>query len=241
MLQTYPTAIPLETFQATMFLVIFVSMVFAFVMMAAASAMVVSTYPDALAAFRPENRRVLARDAVIALAAGIGLSLLARSMSAFLTARFPGQALLSIDAPSLIASAAPSVAAAANAIRSVIFFGGILATASLVLRRQIALALAIPLSLIAADVRTPGELALQYAVALEAVAAAVVFCRWFARKNYLAYAVAFWVVALRGPLAELYAGPRQPHFWALAAILAAGLVWALLPLRGRRPGDSIGA
>jgi membrane protease YdiL (CAAX protease family) len=241
MLQNYPTAIPLETFRAMMFLVVFVSMIFAFVIMAAAVAFLSSSYPDLLTAFRPENRRALARDAAVALAGGIGLYLLAHSMNAILVARFPAQALLSIGAPALIASAAPSIAAAANAIRTVIVSGGILAAAALVLRIRPALALAVPFALLSADIRTPGEFALQYVEALAVVAAAVAFCRWFARGNYLAYLVALWVVALRGPLAELYDSPRQPHFWILAAILAAGLVWALLPLRARQPGDSIGA
>jgi len=238
MLQNYPTAIPLETFKVMMFLVVFVSMIFAFVMMAAAAAMLTSTFPDVLAALR---LRILARDAAVALAAGIGLALLAHTLQGLLIARFPRYALLSIGAPSLIASAAPSVAAAANAIRSLIFFGGILATVALIVRWHVATALAIPFALMAADIRTPGEFGFQYITALAAVAAAVAFCRWFARDNYLAHAVALWILALRGPLAELYGSPRQPHFWTLAAIAVAGLVWALLPLRARRPGDSIGA
>jgi membrane protease YdiL (CAAX protease family) len=241
MLQNYPTAIPLETFKVTMFLVVFVSMIFAFVMMAAATAMLTSSYPDVLAAFRPENRRKLARDAAIALAAGIGLALVAHTLQGFLTARFPRFALLSIGAPSLIASTAPSVAAAANAIRSVIFFGGILATAALAVRWNIAAALAIPFALMASDIRTPGELFLQYTTAATTFAAAYVFCRWFARDNYLAYAVALWILAVRGPLAELYGSPRQPHFWILTAIALAGLVWALMPIRAARASDSIGA
>jgi hypothetical protein len=241
MLQNYPTAIPLETFRAMMVLVVFVSMIFAFVMMAAAVALLTSSCPDLLPSLRPENRRALARDAAVGLAAGIGLFLLAYSVNAILVARFPAQALLSIAAPSLIASAAPSIAAAANAIRTVIVAGGFLVAAAFVLSRWPALALVVPFALLSADIRTPGEFALQYVEALAVVAAAVAFGRWFARGNYLAYLVALWLAALRGPLAELYDSPRQPHFWILAAILAAGLAAALLPLRARRPGDSIGA
>lgn len=241
MLLNYPTAVPLETFRAMMFLVVLVSMLFAFVMMAAAAAMLTSSYPDLLASLRPGNRRALARDAAVALTAGVGLGLLAHALSAILTERFPALALLSIGPPSLIASLAPSVAAAASAARSVIFFGGILATAALLLSGRVVLALAIPFALMSGDVRTPGEFALQYVTALAVVAAGVAFCRWFARGNYLAYAVALWVLALRGPLAELYDSPRQPHFWILGAILAAGLLWAFLPVPARGAGDSISA
>jgi hypothetical protein len=241
LLQNYPTAIPIETYRVMMFLVVFISMVFAFVMLAAAAAMMTSSCPGLLAAFHPAHRRVLARDAAIALAGGIGLGLLAHALNGLLTARFPAQALFSIGAPSLIASHAPSIAAAANAIRSVILFGGVLAIAGLVLRHRLAVALAVPFAMLSGDVRTPAEFALQYVTALAVVAAGVLFWRWFARDNYLAYAVALWVLALRGPLAELYDSPRQPHFWVLAGILAAGLIWAFLPLSARRPGDSIGA
>ena len=38
-------------------------------------------------------------------------------------------------------------------------------------------------------VRTPGELALQYGIALLTGAGALLFCYRFARDNYLAYAV----------------------------------------------------
>jgi membrane protease YdiL (CAAX protease family) len=234
MLQNYPTAIPLETFKATMFLIVVVSMIFAFVLTAGAVALLTSSYPDLLAALRPESRRVLARDAAVALAAGAGLGLLSHWLNGFLLQRFPAQALLSLDAPTLIASAAPSVAAAANAVRGILLFGAVIGTAALIAAGRRAVALAIPFALLASGIRTPGEFLLQYAIAAVAVGTAVAFCRWFARGNYLAYAAALWAFALQGPLAELYSCPRQPHFWILLAILAAGLLWALLPLRSRR-------
>lgn len=234
-LQNYPTAIPLETFQATMFLVVFVSMIFAFVLTAGAAALLTSTYPDLLAAFRPENRRLLARDAAVALAAGAGLGLLSHWLTGLLAQRFHAHGLLSIDAPALLSSVAPAVAAAANALRGILLFGAVIGTAALSATRRCAIAFAIPFALLASDIRTPGEFLLEYTTAAITFAAAFLFCRWFARENYLAYAAALWAFGLQGPLADLYGSPRQLHFWILLAFLAAGLLWTLLPLRSRRP------
>lgn len=241
LLQSYPTAIPLETFRAMTFLVVFVSIVFAFVLLAAASGLLASVFPDGFAALRAANRRVLARDAAVALAGGAGLALIVNWLDAFLVQRFSAHALFSITAPVLIASAAPSIDAAAGAFRGVVLSAAVVAIAALAVRRHASAILAIPFAILSPDVRTPGEFVLQYALTFVGVAAAASFCRWFARNNYLAYAVALWILTLRGPLAALYGSPRQAHFWVLAAITAAGLIWALLPLRSAAPGDSIGA
>src|SRR5262249_48257103 len=107
-LQNYPTAIPLEMFRAMTFLVVAMSSIFAFVLMAAAVALIASCYPAALTVFRREGRRTLGRDAVFALLAATGLALLVRQGGALLVARFHASALLSFDGPDLIVSALPS-------------------------------------------------------------------------------------------------------------------------------------
>jgi membrane protease YdiL (CAAX protease family) len=239
LLQNYPTAIPLETFRATTVMAVLLSVVFGFVMMAAAVALVTALFPDALSAFLPENRRALARDAALAVVAGTGLGLIVHQAGGLLDSRFHAQALLSPDAPTLIASLAPSIAAAANSLRGILLSAAVIATVVLVFRglRRSWMRAALPIllagALLSSDVRTPGEFALQYGMSLMTVAAAFVFCRYFARDNYLGYAVALWIFSLREPLAELYGSPRQPHFWILLAILAAGLLWALIPLPKR--------
>ena len=88
--------------------------------------------------------------------------------------------------------------------------------------------------LVPGDVRTAGEFALAYFVALLAIAAAAAVFFWFARDNYLAYAAILWVLALRGPLSELYGNARPIHFWTLTAILLAGVAWAFLPVFGAK-------
>jgi hypothetical protein len=54
----------------------------------------------------------------------------------------------------------------------------------------------------------------------------------FARGNYLAYALVFWALSLRGPLAELFGTSlpaMQVQGWIIVAVLTAGVVWAVLP------------
>jgi membrane protease YdiL (CAAX protease family) len=233
-MQRYPTEVPIETFRALSYMAVLVAVVFGFVAMGGAVALVTSYYPDALAALRPGNRRALARDASVALAAAAGIGLLLYRVDLALLARFHAQALLSIAPPAILASAAPSVAAAANGVRTVLFLAAVLATAALAMRGRPWLLPLIALALLPGDIRTAGEFALHYGIAALAVATAWGFCRYFARANYLAYAVVLWFLALRGPLGELYDSPRQPHFWILAAILAAGLIWALLPVVRKR-------
>jgi hypothetical protein len=82
------------------------------------------------------------------------------------------------------------------------------------------------------DVRTAGELCLQYAVALVAAAGAWLFCQRFARANYLAYAVVLSALSLRGPLGELFGnsiGAMHVQGWIVVTVLAATVLWAVAP------------
>jgi hypothetical protein len=76
-------------------------------------------------------------------------------------------------------------------------------------------------------------LALQYTIALAAAAAGVAFCWFFARRNYLAYALVFWLMALRAPMMQLL-GTGNPTLqlqgYLIAAIMGATLLWAVAPL-----------
>jgi len=82
------------------------------------------------------------------------------------------------------------------------------------------------------EIRTPGEFLLQYAMAAMAAVCAVMFCRWIARRNYLAYALVLWLLALRSPMMELFANANpalQIQGWVLAGVLAASILWAAAP------------
>jgi len=246
LLENYNTAIPLETFQAMMYVVVVMSAVFAFLTLGAAVALLTSFYPESVASLRAANRKLLALDALVALLAAAGLALLLRQVEAALLDRFHALALVSIGSPDLIVSRAPGVAAIAGAIRSMIVDAAVLGALALIVRKLPKAWMAIPLGLVAAftlvplEVRTPGEFALHYGLALAAVAGTAVFCLRFARRNYLAYALVLWALSLRGPLGDLFGNPiHMLHVqgWIVAGVLAASVVWMVLPaVAGERGG-----
>jgi hypothetical protein len=67
-------------------------------------------------------------------------------------------------------------------------------------------------------------------------AAAYGFLRIFARRNYLAWALLLWLMALRGPMLQLLGngnGALEMQGWIVAAVMAASVVWAVLPSFGK--------
>lgn len=236
LLEQYPTAIPLETFRMTLAMGLVIALLFGLLLCAAATALVTAAFPDVRRAIEPPGRRLLARDAALALAGATGLALLVRQIDGALIDHFHAQATLALSAPVVIATAVPWLSAASNTLRAVLTTAGILATVALLLRYARGwlariLLLLLPFAAFPGNVRTPGELALRYAIGAAGIVAIVVFCRYFARRNYLAYAVALWVAAFQGDLGQLYGNTPPAQFWTLAAIAAAGLLWVLLPPR----------
>src|SRR5262249_44075185 len=138
------------------------------------------------------ERRWTAIDALVAALGGAGLALLVNRLNALLMAHFHAEALLNIGPPALIATAAPALAALAGAATRLPVLAAMLVLLLLVLRNlrpslQAPLILLGLLGLASQQVRTPAELALQYAMVLTGAAAAALFCWWFGRRNYLAY------------------------------------------------------
>ena len=244
-LQNYPTAIPLQTFQATIYIVIVMSVVFGFLLMGGAVALLTSFYPDCMAALRASNRRLLGRDAAIALLAAVGFGLILHQLQGFLMDRFHQVALFSVGSPDLIVSASPALAAITTAVRSTILDAATLGTIALLAVRlsklwmRVAAGLLAVFILLPTDIRTPGELAFEYGIGLFTAVVALAFCSRFARRNYLAYALVLWALALRGPLGELFGtGLASMHIqgWIVAGALAAVVLWGLAPsVLGRAP------
>ena len=90
------------------------------------------------------------------------------------------------------------------------------------------------------EVRTPGEFLLNYILSLALAIGGIAFCWFFARRNYLAYALVLWLVALRTPMLQLLDTANsslQTQGYLLAAIMIATLAWAFAPtfLRHDRP------
>jgi len=246
MLQNYNTAVPLEAYRATMYVVVLMSAVFAFLVMGAAAALLTSFYPESVASLRAANRRLMAGDALLALLAAAGLFLLLHQVGAALIDRFHRLALFSIASPDLIVSAAPGVAALAAAIRTTLVdaaaLGALVLAVQKLPRKWMAylLGLVVAFTLPPGDVRTPGEFTLYYGLALAAVAATVLFCRRFARSNYLAYLLVLWVLSLRGALEVLFGNPipsLQVNGWIVAGVLAASVVWMALPAVTGKPAS----
>jgi hypothetical protein len=237
-LQNYDTAIPLQTYQATIYVVILMSVVFGFLLLGGAVALLTSFYSESTAALGQRMRRLLGVDAAIALLAAIGMGLILHQVQALLMDHFHTQALFSVGSPDLIVSSAPALVAVANAFRSTIFDGAMLGTIALIAGRlssgwmKLLAGLLAVFILLPLDIRTAGEFTLEYGIALLTVAGAVLFCVHFARGNYLAYAVVLWALSFRGPLGELF-GTSIPAMhlqaWIIVAVLAASVLWAVLP------------
>jgi hypothetical protein len=215
-------------------------------MMSAAAAFLTSFFPDSLAALRAVNRRRMGLDAMAAMAAAAGLFLAIGHFRAFLARLFPAQSLLSAGVSDLIVSPAPALSALARVATTVLTGAAGLALIAIVIRRMprrwmlAPLALAAVFAVVSSDVHTPGELALECGSACMALAGAILLCRWFARDNYLAYALILFAAALRGPLAELWgtANPAwQMQGWLVAGALALAVAWAVYPAfaRGGEP------
>ncbi len=239
MLQGYPTAIPLETFEALMYIIVAMSVIFGFLIVGGALALETSSYPDVTRLLQAGYRRVWRSHTLTALLAAIGLGMLVRFMQGWMWDRFHANALVSAANPALLVSAAPAIAAMASGIRTVVIYGALAATAGLIvqhLRKQwiiVPLALATAFVFVPSGVRTAGEFALYYSMGAIAVSALAAFSFGFARRNLLAYAIVFWILALRGPMSQLLGNPNPSYVqngWILAAVAILTTLWAVLPL-----------
>jgi hypothetical protein len=242
MLKDYTTAVPLATYQAMTYVALLMSLVFGFLFMAGAAALLTTFFKESAAALRAVNRRLLGPDAVVAVLVAAGLAVFLNHLDGLLTTRFHAQALFNIGSPDIIASASPAVAALADALRSVLARGAVLGLAVLavyqVSRRWllVAIGLAALFAGLPAEIRTPGEFFLYYGAAAAAGACAVAWCWFVARRNYLAYALVLWLLALRAPMMQLFGNGNwalQIQGWALAAVLVLSVVWAVAPALGR--------
>jgi membrane protease YdiL (CAAX protease family) len=234
-MKDYNTAKPLEGFQVEMFLDILTAALGMAIMLVLASALIASFYPRAIEELRRANRRILGLDAAITALAAAGIGLLWRHLSAALTAHFHAQALIDVNAPDILASAFPALGAISDAPSSTIETGAVLGLIAMLIFQTPRRSLLIPGALIAllgmvdTSAHTLGEFALEYGLALSLAAAGVVFCWFFARRNYLAYALVLWLAALAGPVGELVGTSRAAQGWLIVAVMVVSVVWAVGP------------
>ncbi len=237
LMRNYPTSIPFETFQVTMYAGIAITALFAFIFFAAAAALVISSFPDCLAAWRAPGRRVFGKDALAALAACIGFALIVTRVSGFLQNHFHALAFFSVSSPDTIATPAPVVSAIASALTGVLVFSGAAATLAVMLR-YLKPAWGIPAALIAVaalvpgDARTAQEFGFHYGLALLTASFAALWCWRFARNNYLAYVLAFWASGIQSYASGLL-GTAIPTTqllgWAVVLIGVIGVIWVVAP------------
>jgi hypothetical protein len=101
----------------------------------------------------------------------------------------------------------------------------------------IPVALAAAAAMVPGEVRTAPEFALHYGIALFTVGLAALWCWRSARNNYLAYALVFWTLALRGSIANLLETEipsLQIQGWVLVGVAVLGVIWAVVPGFGRK-------
>ncbi len=240
-LKDYDTAKPLETFQVESFLGILTSVITIAIALTVASALIATFYPRALEELRRANRRILGIDAALAACAAGGIGLLWRQFAAAATAHFHAQALPDMSAPDLLVSSAPWLSAVTSAAWSTILAGATLGVIVMMILQAhhrwyvIPCAIAAIVGLVSNQTHTAGELALEYGLALSLAAAAIAFCWFFARRNYLAYALVLWLASLAGSVADLIGTSRAAHAWTLVLVMGVSVVWACAPAMQRDP------
>jgi len=234
----YQTYIPFETFVITTCVVLAMGVVFSYVMYGAASGFLLSFFPESVAALRAPQRRVMAVDAVVLLLLAMGLWHFCQALADVLTDRLHAVAILGVDSPSLIGLPVPAVTAVADVVRALFTRSAILAVLALVMQKLPKRWMLAPLTLLVVcvlvsdEVRTPGEFALEYLLAFAGIVCALAFCVWFARKNYLAYALVLGMGAVHSALAELlHSGNAglETQGWVVVAVVVVAIAWAVGP------------
>ena len=242
LLSQYPTTFSLESFEATLGVGLFIAVLALFIGLACGVALILVLRPDALAVFRAANRKLWGIDALFATAlAAVVVTALGR-LRWLAIDRFHPQALLSADARTAFATLSPAMSGMASACQETLFWLALLALiAHLVgyLRRwpgaAVLAGLVAAAGLVPGTIHTGGEFLLYYATRLIYLAAVVWFVQYFARRNYLAYVLIAWTLALLDKGADLLSQPAAPlHVQGgiLIALLLATFAWALAGTAG---------
>ena len=240
----YDTAFPLQSFDVVLLTGLVIAALGLFVALACGAAIILALRPDAVAVFRRAERRRLSLDAVFAAGlAAVGVAALDR-LQWLLIDRFHPQALLSVSAQMSYGTAAAALPGLAGASQSALFWLALLALivyavgslgrwpGAAMLAGLLAAAAFVP-----SGVHNGGELSLYFVITLVWLAAGVMFVKYFARANYLAYLLTVWTLALLERAADLLAQPAAAlrlQGALLIALLLATLLWAVAPALDRR-------
>jgi len=245
----YPTTFPLESFEATLVVGLLIGALALFIAITGGVALILALQPDALTVFRAANRKLYGIDALCAAGLAAVLVTTLDRLRWLLIDRFHPQALLSADARTAFATISPAASGIAAACQETLFWLALLAVAVHAVRYLKRWpGAAIPAGVVAAAglvpgaIHTAGEFFLYYAIRLIYLAAAVLFVRYFARFNFLAYLLTAWTLALLDKGVDLLSQPAAPlrtQGGILIAVLLATLIWAAPVISLRvRPGGT---
>jgi membrane protease YdiL (CAAX protease family) len=238
----YPTTFPLESFEATLGVGLFIGALAMFIAIACGVGLLLALYPDARAVWRAANRKLAGVDALFAAFLAAALAAMLDSFRWQLVDDFHAQALLSADARTAFATISPSVSGIASACQEALFWLVLLAIAAHLvgyLRRwpgaAVLTGFVAAAGLVPGTVHTVGEFFLYYAIRLMYLAFAVAFVKYVARGNYLAYLLSAWTLALLDKGVDLFSQPAADlrlQGGILIAVLLATVAWAVGPAVG---------
>jgi membrane protease YdiL (CAAX protease family) len=248
MWQNYQTAIPFGMFRIVIVSSAVMALVFTFLMVCGSLVAITVLRPGALTAFGGAARRAFGADALLAALLAVGLAAIVQRCHALLENLLHAYATVEVAAPTQIASLSPLLSILSSALGSIPMNLAGLAVAVYLIGHVRARWMPIPIAVLAAmamasqEVRTPAELAFAAALAVLPLVAVVVFVVFFARDNWLAYALAVLAFDLNGGAARLFAEPNpalQIQAWLLVAILTIVLAWVALPAFRGKPQTSL--
>jgi len=249
----YQTSMPANLFPFTIVVVVVVWLVAMMLGVTLAVGLAGGLYPAVGAMFAARNRRVYAKDALIAGLVATGVALAIPALHAAIASRIPaGRLITGVDVPASLDARVPYLEVLLAVVRRTFWAPAVAAAllaASLQFFRSVPLRAALAIAAVFAftpfAVRTVPELLVGALVNAVALAAGLLFARFFLRDNPLAWVWSCWLAvgvvsarALAGMSAPLY---RNGGYLALAFVLAPGLVLALDAIAGLRKGTRPGA
>jgi hypothetical protein len=203
-------------------------------------------YPQALTMLRAAQRRLYARDALVAGAVALGLALGVPVLRELVGGLVPGGRLLDdVRWPQGIESRVPFLFLLAKAVSGAVFVAGSAAIVTAVVTKffrralvQALLALFFVLSFLPGPARTPAEYASAALSLLVLVAALWLLVRFFLRDNPLAWVAAAWFGLGGASAIRLLAEPSGSYRLHGAVVFAVILLPALWLLLGRKPRET---
>ncbi len=239
MYRSYPTAIPLATYQTTVIAGMVMGAAGLMLLGSLLFALLLCLYPQFRDWLTDRSRARLGLDALIIAALVTALAAAQPAVTTWAMSKFPALALPQVSGAEVVVSAFPALSAMAAAAQhtvQLLVLAGLVAfvwkiTAG---RRWLAFLTGLVAlgGMLPGDVQTWGEFAFYFVDGLAAAVVIAAVCLWLARDNVLAYVLAAWTVSLSSAAAGLFAqhNPRLNfNGWLVVVVLLLSLAWAVSP------------